>query len=59
VDIGLLTETIDVERGCCPFFEMQPRLERRELVITVPHPEQDPALDAIADALDMPGHHTA
>jgi hypothetical protein len=28
--------------------------ERRELVITVPHPEQDPALDAITAALDVP-----
>jgi hypothetical protein len=53
VNASLLMETIDVERGCCPFFEMQPHLERHELVISVPHPEQDPALDAIADAVGV------
>jgi hypothetical protein len=53
-DVDLLVEAIDVERGCCPFFEMQLQLERRELVITVPYPEQDPALDAITAALDVP-----
>jgi hypothetical protein len=47
VDVDLLVEAIDVERRCCPFFEMQLQLERRELVITVAHPEQDPALDAV------------
>ena len=52
VDVDLLIETIEVERECCPFFEMQLQLERRELVITVQHPEQDPALDAIIAALD-------
>jgi hypothetical protein len=40
VDVDLLAEAIDVERRCCPFFEMRLQLERRELVITVPHPER-------------------
>jgi hypothetical protein len=53
VDVDLLVEAIDVERSCCPFFEMRLQRERRELVITVPHPEQDPALDAITAALDV------
>jgi hypothetical protein len=55
VDIDLLLETVDVERGCCPFFELTPDLARRELVVSVAHPEQDLALDAIVAALGAPG----
>jgi hypothetical protein len=51
VDLDLLRETVEVERGCCPFFGLAPDLERRELVVSVAAPEHDPALDAIADQL--------
>jgi hypothetical protein len=55
VDVRLLVETIEVERGCCPFFDMQPHLDRHELVVSVTRPEEDPALDAIAHALGVAG----
>jgi hypothetical protein len=51
VDVGLLVDTIEVERGCCPFFQMTADVERRELIVSVPRAEQDPALDAIVSAL--------
>ena len=44
---------MEVERGCCPFFELEPDPERRELVVTVADPAQEPALDAIAYALGV------
>ena len=53
VDLDLLSETVEVERGCCPFFALAPDLERRELVVSVAAPEHDPALDAIADQLRL------
>jgi hypothetical protein len=31
IDVDLLLQTVDVERGCCPFFELTPDLARREL----------------------------
>jgi hypothetical protein len=49
----MLREAVDVERGCYPFFQMRPDVERRELLITVDRPEQDPALDALAQALGL------
>jgi hypothetical protein len=50
-DLELLRRVVEVERGCCPFFEMRLDVARRELVISVSEPQQDPALDAIADSL--------
>jgi hypothetical protein len=55
VDVDLLLETVDVERGCCSFFELAPDVERRELVVSVAGREQAPALDAIAAALGVSG----
>jgi len=51
VDVDLLLETVRVERACCPFFGLEPDVERRELAVTVPRPDLDPALDAIVAAL--------
>jgi len=51
VDVDLLLETVDVERGCCAFFEMAADVGRGELVVTVADPDQDAALDAIVTAL--------
>jgi hypothetical protein len=47
---GLLEQTLEVERRCCPFFHMAYEAEERQLVITVENVDQDPALDALFDA---------
>jgi hypothetical protein len=54
-DFDLLAETVAVERDCCPFFRMRADVPRRELVISVGEPAQDPALDAIAESLGLTG----
>jgi hypothetical protein len=58
LDVDLLGETVDVERGCCPFFRLEPDAARRRLVVSVSSDEQDPALDAISDALGAGAPHT-
>jgi hypothetical protein len=52
VDEALLTETIAVERECCPFFELDYNASSRWLAIGVKQGDQDPALDAIRAALE-------
>ena len=47
----LLRETVEVERGCCPFFGIEPDVPGRRLAISVSDPELEPALDAIEYAL--------
>ena len=54
LDAALLREAVEVERGCCPFFQIEPDPVRRRLVLSVAEPAQDPALDAIAHALGTP-----
>jgi hypothetical protein len=51
LDECLLSETIAVERDCCPFFEFDYRPADRRLSITVQHPDQTPALAALHYAL--------
>lgn len=51
VDHQLLRETVEVERGCCSFFDIG--LDGRTLRMTVADPAHDPALDAIAGALGL------
>ncbi len=51
LDSALLREAIDVERGCCPFFEFRHEPAERRLSITVDDPARDPALDALEYAL--------
>jgi hypothetical protein len=53
VDPELVTETIAVERKCCPFFSLGWEPDRRRLTVTVSEAEHEPALDAIAFALDL------
>jgi hypothetical protein len=53
VPVALLGEAVDVERSCCPFFDLRPGSDGRELVVAVADPEHDPALDAIRHALDV------
>jgi hypothetical protein len=52
---ALIDELIAVERGCCPFFELDWRQEPRRLTVSVRDAEQEPALSAIAAALDPAG----
>ena len=53
VDLDLLLETVEVERGCCTFFDLAPDVHRRELVVSVADRERVPALDAIATAMGV------
>jgi len=52
VDVDLLEETVRVERACCPFFIIEPSSDLRSLTIAVSEAGHDPALDAIAHALE-------
>ncbi|HEX4307185.1 MAG TPA: hypothetical protein VHZ54_14210 [Solirubrobacterales bacterium] len=54
LDEGLLHETLAIERGCCPFFELSYEPGGRLLRIGVAAPEQSAALDALAFALGAP-----
>jgi len=53
VDSELVEEAITVERGCCPFFELRWEPESRRLTVAVSQAAHEPALDAIAYALDL------
>jgi len=53
LDVGLLLETVEVERNCCPFLEIEPQSRERPLRVSVAYREQDPALDAIVSALGL------
>ena len=48
---SLILRLIEVERGCCPFFEMVWDEASRRLAIEVPDSDQEPALEAIVSAL--------
>jgi SAM-dependent methyltransferase len=50
-DPGLVAEAINVERECCPFFEIAFDPAERRLSVGVTDPSQEPALDAISYAL--------
>jgi hypothetical protein len=53
VDTELVTETIAVERECCPFFDLTWEPDRRRLTVSVSQSAHEPALDAIALALNL------
>jgi len=57
LDERLLRETIAVERECCAFFDFDYQPAERRLSITVQHPQQEAALDALHYALI--GHEPA
>jgi hypothetical protein len=61
VDAQLVAETIAIERECCPFFTLDWEPERRRLTVAVSQVEHEPALDAIAFALELkvPAQHPA
>jgi hypothetical protein len=48
---GLLERTVEVERGCCPFFDIEYEPAGRRLVIAVEDPDRDRDLDTLAHAL--------
>ena len=48
---SLILRLIEVERGCCPFFEMVWDEASRRLAIEVPDSDHEPALEAIVSAL--------
>jgi hypothetical protein len=45
-------ELVAVERECCPFFMIRWEPEPRRFSIAVRRPEEEPALEAVAYALD-------
>jgi hypothetical protein len=53
VDAELVKEAIAVERECCPFFLLGWEPDRRRLTVSVSQAAYEPALDAIALALDL------
>jgi hypothetical protein len=53
VDAELVAQTIATERECCPFFALAWEPDRRRLTVSVSQAEHEPALDAIAFALDL------
>lgn len=53
VDTKLVAETVAIERDCCPFFALTWEPDRRRLTISVSQAEHEPALGAIAFALNL------
>jgi hypothetical protein len=51
LDGAVLRELIEVERGCCPFFEIGYDAAERLLSVSVSSEEHAPALQAIAHSL--------
>jgi cobalamin biosynthesis Mg chelatase CobN len=51
VDLGLLDETVEIERQCCSFFSLDYDASRRVLSIAVAGPERRDALAALLSAL--------
>jgi hypothetical protein len=49
----LVEELIAVERGCCPFFELDWDPASRSFSVSVSEPRHQPALGAIAYALGL------
>jgi hypothetical protein len=52
---SLILRLIEVERGCCPFFELAWDEESRRLTVEVPNGDYEPALAAIVSALGAAG----
>jgi len=53
VDPALVEQAIATERECCPFFELRWDPAARLLAISVAQREHEPALDALAHALEL------
>ena len=48
---GRLEVALEVERGCCPFLGIDYDPTGRRLTVTVERADEDPMLDALANAL--------
>jgi hypothetical protein len=55
VDVTLLREAVDVERACCPFFDLRLDDRARTLRVAVAGPDDRPALDALAATMHPEG----
>ena len=57
VDVSLLRDAVDVERECCPFFDLDLDLDdhARTLHVSVAGADDRPALDALAAAIRPEG----
>jgi hypothetical protein len=55
VDLSLLRDAVDVERSCCPFFDLRLDDLARTLRISVAGADDRPALDALAAAMRPEG----
>ena len=53
VDAQLVAEAVAVERECCPFLLLTWESDRRRLTVSVSQSAHEPALDAIALALNL------
>jgi hypothetical protein len=53
VERELVAEAVAVERECCPFFTLTWEPDRRRLTVAVSQAAHEPALDAIAFALNL------
>jgi len=53
VPASLVERLVEVERACCPFFELSWEPHDRRLMVSVSDSEHEPALDAIGDALGV------
>jgi len=53
IDTELVAETVAIERECCPFFALSWEPDRRRLTVSVTRAEHEPAIDAIAFALNL------
>jgi hypothetical protein len=54
VDAELVAKTVAVEQECCPFFALTWEPDRRRLTVAVSQAADEPGLDAIAFALNLP-----
>ncbi len=50
---ALIERVIEVERQCCPFFELSWDPGARRLTVSVSEADQEPALDALTYALGV------
>lgn len=53
VDVELVAEAVAIERECCRFFTVTWEPDRRRLTISISQTAHEPALDAIAFALNL------
>jgi hypothetical protein len=55
VDLSLLEAAVDVERACCPFFDLRLDDRARTLHVAVSDRHERPALDLLAAAMHPEG----